>query len=484
MNEVMDYLRLMLWLLSRGFSFFVIVYFILINVTYFVMLVSSFIAIVRYLHRDLFSDFRMIIQSEFSTPVSVLAPAYNEAATIGQSVQSLLKLNYSTMEVIVINDGSSDNTLETLINEFGLRKSRQVYVRKIRTQPVRGIYVSDRPELKNLIVVDKENGGKADALNVGVNISHYPLFCAIDADSILEDNALLKVAKPFLEDEHVIAVGGIVRIANGCEIERGRVKTVGLSKKKLPTFQVVEYLRAFLSGRMGWSAINGLLIISGAFGMFRKDIVLACGGYRHDTVGEDMELVARMHRYMYENNLPYKVVFVPDPVCWTEAPESLKMLGRQRNRWHRGLVDTLSLHSSMLFKPRFGIIGLFSMPYYLLFELLGPVIEMLGYVFVAFSYFFGAVNLHVLLLFFVVAIIYGMLFSVGAVLLEEISFHRYPRARDLSRLIFYAVLENFGYRQLTVWWRIKGLFDYFRGVTSWGTMQRKGFVTAEPHSSA
>jgi len=213
--------------------------------------------------------------------------------------------------------------------------------------------------------------------------------------------------------------------------------------------------------------------------MFRKDIVLACGGYRHDTVGEDMELVARMHRYMYENKLPYRVVFVPDPVCWTEAPESLKMLGRQRNRWHRGLLDTLSIHRSMIFNPRYGVIGLFSMPYYLLFELLGPVIEMLGYVFVIVSYSMGAVHLQVLALFFVVAIIYGMLFSVGAVLLEEISFHRYPRARDLFRLIVYAILENFGYRQLTVLWRIKGLVDSFRGVTSWGAMKRTGFVTAQ-----
>ncbi len=479
MSSTVEYLELSLRILSRGFSFFVIVYFILINLVYFVMLVSSYVAIIRYLRRDLFCDSLIIIQSEFSTPISVLAPAYNEQATITASVHSLLGLNYSTMEVIVINDGSGDGTLNTMIREFGLRRSHQVYPYKIKTKPVRGIYVSDKAEWKNLIVVDKENGGKADALNAGINVSHYPLFCAIDADSILEDSALLKVAKPFLEDERVIAVGGIVRIANGCEIERNRIKKVRLSKKHLPIFQVVEYFRAFLSGRMGWSAINGLLIISGAFGLFRKDVVLACGGYNHDTVGEDMELVARMHWYMRENNLPYRVVFVPDPVCWTEAPETLKMLGRQRNRWHRGLLDTLLIHGSMMFKRRFGVIGLLSIPYYLFFELLGPVIETLGYVFVVFSYFFGVVDVQVLLLFFVVAIIYGMLFSVGAVLLEEISFHRYPRARDLSKLIIFAVLENFGYRQLTVLWRIKGLWDYFRGVRTWGTMQRTGFVTTQ-----
>jgi cellulose synthase/poly-beta-1,6-N-acetylglucosamine synthase-like glycosyltransferase len=316
-------------------------------------------------------------------------------------------------------------------------------------------------------------------LNVGVNISHYPLFCAIDADSMLEDDALLKVAKPFLEDDTVIAVGGIVRVANGCDIERGRVKKVRMSRKHLPVFQIVEYFRAFLSGRMGWSKINGLLIISGAFGLFRKDIVLQCGGYLHDTVGEDMELIASMHRYMYEHKLPYKVVFVPDPVCWTEAPETIKMLSRQRNRWHRGLLDTLRIHQTMLFNPKYGVIGMLSMPYYFMFELLGPAIEMVGYVFFIILFFFGYVNVQMFVLFFVVAVVYGMLFSVGAVLLEEISFHRYSRGRDLFKLVVYAVLENFGYRQLTVLWRLKGIFDYFRGVKSWGTMKRTGFAAGQ-----
>ncbi|HTP12026.1 MAG TPA: glycosyltransferase [Bacteroidota bacterium] len=476
----MEFVGILLRLVARWFSWFVIAYFIIINVVYLLMLVSSFLAILRYKRRNRFFDSEIIIQSEFSTPISVLAPAFNEEATIVENVNSLRKLNYSTMEVIIINDGSTDGTMATLIREFGLKKSHQVYVRKIPTKPVRGIYLSDRPDLKNLVVVDKENGGKADALNVGINVSRYPLFCAIDADSILEDDALRMVARPFLEDDTVIAVGGIVRIANGCEIDHGRVRKVGLSKKHLPTFQVVEYLRAFLSGRMGWSAMNGLLIISGAFGLFRKNIVLDCGGYRHDTVGEDMELVARMHRHMYENDLPYRVVFVPDPVCWTEAPETIKILSRQRNRWHRGLLDTLYIHKKMIFNPRFGVIGLFSIPYYLMFELLGPVIETLGYVTIVFSYFYGAVNLKLLGAFFLVAIIYGMLFSVGAVLLEEISFHKYRRGRDLLKLVAYAVIENFGYRQMTVVWRIKGIWDYVLGErTSWGQMQRTGF-TAGP----
>ncbi len=478
MNSITDVFGVLVRNGLLGFSYFAIVYFILVNIASFLMLALSFRKIVRYLRREHFSDFRDIAQSEFSLPISILAPAYNEQETIVESVNSLLKLNYSTMEVVVINDGSNDGTLKKMIGEFSLRKIRRVSVDEVRTKPVRNIYVSKRPELKNLIVVDKINGGKADALNAGINVSQYPLICAIDADCIMEEDALLKVAKPFLEDETVVGVGGIVRIANGCEVEHGRVKTVHLSRRRLPVFQAVEYLRAFLSGRIAWSAINGLLIISGAFGLFRKDIVLACGGYKHDTVGEDMELVTRIHHYMFDHHRPARIVFIPDPVCWTEVPDSIEGLGGQRNRWHRGLIDTLSIHRSMFFKPRYGIIGMFSIPYYFMFELVGPLIESLGYIVVLISALFGLVDFQMLVLFFLVAIVYGMLFSVGAVLLEEISFHRYPRAGDLLRLMGYAVWENFGYRQLTLIWRMKGLIDHFRGVKTWGVTRKAGFATS------
>ncbi len=477
MISITDFLNVVFRVGLQGFSYFAITYFILTNIASFLMLFLSFNSIVRYLKRELFGDVEEIVKSELTMPVSVLAPAHNERETIIESVNSLLKLNYPAMEVIVINDGSEDDTLKRLIREFRLRRSRRIYIEEIKAKPVHGIYVSKRPELKNLIVVDKDNGGKADALNAGVNVSQYPLICAIDADCIMEDDALLKVVKPFLEDENVVGVGGIVRIANGCEIRRGRVKTVGLSRKALPVFQAVEYLRAFLLGRIAWSAINGLLIISGAFGLFRKDAVAAAGGYKHDTVGEDMELVTRLHRYMYDRKLPAKIVFVPDPVCWTQVPDNVKDLGGQRNRWQRGLMETMFIHRSMIFNSRYGKIGIFSMPYYLLFELVGPLVEALGYVVVLFSSIAGYVNFETLGLFFIVAIVYGMLFSVGAVLLEEISFHRYPRARDLLRLMVYAIIENLGYRQMTLVWRMKGFLDYFRGVRSWGSSQKPSFAS-------
>jgi len=458
------------------YSVFVIFYFVAINLVYFALLASSLVAIVHYMRRNLFCDYRIIMQSESSTPISVLAPAFNESATIVENVNSLLKLNYPTVEIIVINDGSRDGTLETLVDKFRLRKTARMYIPRIPTQPVHGMYVSQDPSYKNLVVVDKENGGKADALNTGINVSRYPLFCAIDADSILEDDALLKVVKPCLEDDTVIATGGIVRVANGCDVERGRIKGVRLSRKNIAVFQVIEYLRAFLTGRMGWSAMNGLLIVSGAFGLFRKDVVIGCGGYKSDTVGEDMELVARMHRYMRARNLPYRVVFVPDPVCWTEVPESLAVLSRQRNRWQRGLIDTLLIHRAMCFNPRYGVIGTLAFPYFVLFELMGPLIEGTGYLVILVSFILGIAHLQIIILFFIVAIVYGVFFSVGAVLLEEISFRRYPRAADLFKLMVHAVIENFGYRQITVYWRIKAVIDYFKGVKSWGTMQRKGFA--------
>ena len=455
---------------------FVVLYFLIVNITYFILLWLSFREIVNYMHRNLFTDFRSVVQSEITPPVSILAPAYNEEQTIVESVKSLLKLAYGEYEVIVINDGSKDGTLARMIGQFDLFPSKRVYVEHIPTQAVRGIYRSRQIAYQNLIVVDKENGGKADALNVGINAAQFAHVLSIDADSILEDDALQKVMKPFLEDETVVAAGGIVRIANGCEIVNGRVVHVGLSKKLLPIFQVVEYFRAFLSGRMGWQAVNGLLIISGAFGMFKRAAVIDVGGYRHDTVGEDMELVVRLHRTMRERRIPYRVVFVPDPVCWTEAPESVSILSRQRNRWHRGLLDVLWMHRTMLFNEKFGVIGSAAMPYFLFVELLGPVFEFFGYVTLAMLWWMGAVNVPMTILFFIVALFYGVMFSVGAVLLEEISFRRYPNPKHLALLLSVGVLENFGYRQLTMLWRIKAFWDYARGKKGWGSMQRTGFA--------
>jgi cellulose synthase/poly-beta-1,6-N-acetylglucosamine synthase-like glycosyltransferase len=466
-------------LILNFYLVFVVLYFIGVNLTYTVLLAISVREIINHMRHDRFSNYRLVVQSELTPPVSILAPAFNEEATVIQSVKSLLKLAYGKYEVVVINDGSKDNTLVQLISQFEMYRSRQVYNPRIEAKPVRGIYKSRLPEYKNLVVVDKENGGKADALNVGINVGRYEYVCCIDADSILEDDALQKVMKSFLEDERVIAVGGIVRIANGCDVINGRVVKVGLSNRLIPIFQVIEYFRAFLSGRMSWQAVNGLLIISGAFGLFKRSSVLEVGGYKHDTVGEDMELIVRLHRFKREKRQRYRIVFVPDPVCWTEAPDTVKVLARQRNRWHRGLLDTMLIHRKMFLNPQYGVIGMAAMPYFVFVELLGPVIEFFGYIAMVVLLIMGSLNLQLGLLFFIVALFYGVMYSVGAVLLEELSFQRYPNPRDLAMLLSFGVLENFGYRQLTAWWRVKGIWDYFRGKNAWGSMQRKGFSTSK-----
>ncbi len=460
-----------------SYNFLILIYFFAIDLVYLILLVIALRAILNYVRKNRYDNYEVILQSEFAIPISILAPAYNEEANIIDSVQSLMMLDYAKFEVVVINDGSKDSTLAKLIESFKMKKVSYDYLETLPTKGVRGVYRSPLPAFNRLVVVDKENGGKADALNAGINAARYPLVCNIDADSLLEADALLKVVKPFLEHpREMVAVGGIVRIVNGCDVERGHVREIRLSKNWIPIYQVVEYLRAFLSGRMGWASLNALLVISGAFGLFRKSALIEVGGYNPDSVGEDMELVVRLHKFMRREKRDYMIEFVPDPVCWTEAPSSLKILARQRNRWHRGLIDTLKSHMDMLFNPKYGAVGMLAIPYFVFFEFLGPIVEATGIVFVLFSFAFGRIDVTFFLVFLLLAIVYGIFLSVGAVFLEEYSFHRYPRPGDLVKLLLFGIFENFGYRQLTAWWRIKATWDYFRGVKTWGAMSRVGFA--------
>lgn len=392
-------------------------YFVLINAVYLALYVISFLEISDYTRRELFSGLQELFSSAYAPPVSVIVPAYNEQATIGASVRSFLALHYPLHEVVVVNDGSKDNTLEVLKREFDLWESDQPVRMQLPTAPLRGVYSSP---YERLIVVDKENGGKADSLNAGICVARYPLVCCIDADIILEEDALLRVARPMIESSEVVAVGGIVRVANGCKVESGQVTEVRTPREPIATFQIVEYLRGFLAGRTGWSKLNGLLIISGAFGMFRRQDLVASGGYARDTVGEDMEVVTRMHRTLRESQRKYRISFIPDPVAWTEVPTTLRVLRRQRDRWHRGLLDTLLRHRKMLFNPRYGTVGLLAMPYFFLFEFLGAVVEFLGYFAFAAGLLMGVLDLKFALVFFLVAIGLGVLLSISAVFLEEL----------------------------------------------------------------
>jgi cellulose synthase/poly-beta-1,6-N-acetylglucosamine synthase-like glycosyltransferase len=324
-------------------------------------------------------------------------------------------------------------------------------------------------------VLDKENGGKADALNAALAAAAYPFVCAIDADAMLEEDALIRVAKPMLDDPQLVAAaGGIVRIANGCRVDHGRVVEVGLPRSPLATLQVVEYFRAFLVGRMGWSSLQSLLIISGAFGLFRRSLVEAVGGWRTDTVGEDVELVVRLHRYLRDRGEEYRIEFVPDPVCWTEAPEDLRTLGGQRRRWQRGLAETLWRHRGVLLRPRYGVLGLVAFPYFVVFELLGPLIQLVGLPVTIYAFATGRLSFAFLIGFLVVSLLLGLLLSVAALALEEFSFRRHPSTRDVVRLLVFSVFENIGYRQLNDYWRLLGFVDLARRKRSWGAQQRRG----------
>jgi len=459
----------------EAFNYLVLFYFLSLNFFYLLTTVFAFFALRSYARKMEAVDLQALIAKAGVPPVTLLAPAYNEEATCVESTRALLALNYPEYEVLVINDGSKDKTLERMTKAFDLEPAPRYRMAEIPAAAVRGVYRSKFQP--NLWVIDKENGGKADALNVGLNYCRTPLFCAMDADSILERDALIRIVRPFLENDNTVAAGGIIRIVNDCTLEGGSLTQIRLPKNIWAKFQVLEYLRAFLSGRMGWSALKATLIISGAFGMFKRAAVVAVGGYAHDTVGEDMELVVKLHRYHLEKKIPYEISFVPDPVAWTECPESTKILGRQRDRWQRGLFEVLSRHRIMLFNPRYKRIGMFAFPYFYFLEMLGLAIEIPGYFTFLIAIIWGSVSTTYMIAFFVVAFIFGIALSLFSVALEELTFRRYPRTRDLFQLFFLAIIENFGYRQLTIYWRIHGFVSALRKVEGWGKMERKGFNT-------
>lgn len=446
-------------------------YFAAINLSYLGLNISSFYYIYRYMSSNSVQDFPDLIP-DVLPPITIVVPAHNEESGINNSVYSLMQLDYPEFEIIVVNDGSTDNTLENLIEEFELKVFPEAYRVRINTEAVRSIYLSARYD--SVRVIDKDCGGKGDALNAGINMARYPLVCTIDADSILQKDSLRKIVQPFTLDARTVASGGTVRIANGCETEQGFIKSISMPNEVLPMIQVVEYLRAFLFGRIGWSPFNALLIISGAFGLFHKETVVSVGGYRRDTIGEDMELIVRMHRILKKRKKAYRISFVPDPICWTEAPTDIRSLARQRIRWQHGLSESLFMNIGLLFHPRGGMVGWGAMPFMLIFEWLGPFVELLGYIIIIYGFFIGIIPLDSFLILFGVAVSLSILLSVAAVLLEEISFHVYTKISDLLRLFIAAIAENIIYRQLNTIWRVWGIMQWliFR-QGSWGDIKRK-----------
>lgn len=457
-----------------GFNYFVGIYFGIVNVIYTVLLTLALFVIYRHLRRIKYSPHKEFHTSPEIPPITILIPVHNEEKVVLRSIRSALAADYPFFEVIVINDGSNDKTLQTVIDAYRLRKIDRVYRTFLKTERVKGFYYN--METPNLLLIDKERGGKADALNCGVNVSRSPYFCSVDADSLLEKDALIRLMAPLLESSvPVVATGGVVRVLNGVRLaDEISIQEIDLPKKPLLLFQIVEYIRGFLFGRVGWDTLRSLLILSGTFSLFHKATVVDAGGFKVGNVSEDMEMIVRLHRHMLKKGKPYEIRFISDPICWTEAPDNLTMLGRQRRRWHLGLIQSIYENREMIFSPRFGRIGMVIIPYYILFEILGPVIEVLGYIVVVLSYLVGLLSVYFLLLFLTLAIFYGVFLSTAGIFLEELTFRRYPKWRHMFKLLLYGVLENFGYRQINSVWRFQAIFLFLSGRRAWEYVQKKG----------
>lgn len=449
-------------------------------VSYLLIAVLSTSELKAYIDRNKYFRYKTIRSYKIVPSVSIIAPSYNEEESIVENIRSLLSLQYPKVEVIIVNDGSKDNSLQKVIDSYELEKVDYAFNETIETAKVRGVYKSLNKAYSNLIFVDKENGGKADALNAGINISRSDLFLAIDVDCIIEPDAILRMVKPFLEEEgnkRVIASGGVIRVANSCDVKDGRIVKVRYPKNLWAKFQVLEYFKAFTLGRMAWSRINGLLIISGAFGMFDKKLAIEVGGYDTSTVGEDLELVVRMRKYMHlVKKEKYKIAFIPDPLCWTEVPSTVKVLARQRNRWTRGSIDTVLKHRDMYLNPRYGRIGMVSFPYWVLFEWFAPLLETLGIIYFIVALILGMVDYQIFFLLLLFVFSFSLAFSSLAVFYETYFFNRYKGASFLLKIVLIAMAEMVIFHPMNVFFSLKGNFDYFfRKKKGWGVMTRTGF---------
>ena len=455
------------------------VYCLLSNLIYLLLLVTATFRNTWHRHRLASLRLEQVKVSPFTPPITLIVPAHNEEMFIIDSVKALLALDYPNLEVVVVNDGSRDNTLAELTRSFQLRTVRVLYIAEIPSAPVREIYKSAIDP--RLIVIDKDSAGsKADAVNAGLNAATSPYVCVVDADSILERDSLLRIMTGVFSDpQRVMAAGGIVRVLNGCQVSGGELKKVKLPRGSLEVIQVIEYLRAFLIGREAWAYFNALPIISGAFGIFRTDLVRQVKGYRSHAVGEDFDLVVRMHRHLQDQKKDYHISFVPDPTCWTEVPADLRSLARQRARWHKGLIDTLWPNRDMLFRPRYGRIGFLILPYMWLFEFFAPVVELIGYSTIILAFILGMLGRQFFILFLIFGYAFATLISIGSVLLEEMTYRRYGDWREVARLLLYCLLEHFPYRQMTLIWRLQGIWQYLRGDLRWREMKRTA-ISAPP----
>jgi len=466
------------------FEYAIFYYGMFLMFSYLMLAIFSIIEINKYNRRNRYINYTPLLNSPHVPGISVIAPAFNEGAVIKNGVHTLLSLNYPKFEVIIVNDGSTDDSLQQLIDEYDLVVVNFFYREKVKCQPVKSVYKSTNPVYSKLIVVDKENGqSKADASNAGINVSSYPLFLCTDIDCILHKDTLVKMVKPFVEEKtRVIATGAVIRISNSCEVENGYLQKVRVPKQYLPLFQELEYIRAFLLGRMAWSKINALMLVSGGIGLFDKEIVLAAGGYDHASFGEDMELISRMRMWMHDNKQKYLVTYIPESLCYTEVPASLNVFARQRTRWAKGLAQTLWIHKKIFFNPKYKIFGLLTFPYWVFFEWLAPLIEAGGVIYYVYLIITGQINwpYAIVLLLFIYS--FSVMITLISILWDDFAGMKYTRKREVLKLCLAAAAEPFAYHPLVLFFSLRGNWFFFTNKKlSWGVMTRIGFKNKTAH---
>lgn len=419
---------------------------------------------------------RVLLRNELSNdyyvPVSILVPAHNEGVTIQATIRSLLALDYKLYEIIVVDDGSSDNTVQILRDAFRLQPIDRPIQRRVACRPAQAVYES-RAWKVPITLITKENGGKADALNMGINVAAYPYFVCIDADSVLQCDSLEKIVRPLLENAQVVAVGGAVRPCNGAEIETGRIIRYSMPKKLLACMQVLEYDRSFLASRILFDKFNGNIIISGAFGLFQKELVIQTGGYDPSTMGEDMELVVKLHVFCREHGLPYLIRYAADAICWTQVPEHLRDLCRQRRRWHIGLFQTMMKHRRILANLKYGAVSFVSYFYFLIYELFSPYIEVFGLLATVLAVAVDLINVPFMVAFFAVYVVYTAILSLTAFFARIHTVNLTLALSDVFKAVGLCAVEVSCLRFVMAWVRITALIGYRGKKAHWGTIQRK-----------
>jgi len=451
-----------------NWSFMIYVY--LYAIIFFISTLYSIVYLHDHMERKRYRNTLEIDTKSSVVPISILIPAYNEEQTIVECINSMLKLRYPIYEVLIIDDGSTDKTKDLVVETFSLKMVDRKIRNILDTKEVLEVYEGGSGI--KITLLNKANGGKADALNVGINASKYPYVLSLDADSVLQKESLIEIATPVLEDDRTIAVGGNIKVANKVKIKDGEVVGTKTPDRWIVIMQIIEYYRVFVSTRVWFNRFNGNLIISGAFGLFKKKSVLSVGGYDTDSIGEDMGLVVKLHAYCREHKIDYKIQYSPHAVCWSQVPGRVRDFGKQRRRWQVGLMESLLRNRFIFLNPLYGVVGLFSYLYFLLYEMYSSVIEVLGLIFIGIAYYYSFLNREFFIVFIILYTSYSIVVSVATLILGNYIDKYMITPKILFRLIFMSIFESIGYRQVNSFYRLCGIFDYISNKREWNKFAR------------